>query len=343
MQRHYITGYIDTIAGKIPQVSTVWEVADVWSTIKVRWSVGRMNYKVNPGLYAAGSPDEKADVFVTGSFKLSFDHLRKALKGMNAWILVLDTKGINVWCAAGKGTFGTQELVNRIRLHEIDKIVSHRKVIVPQLGATGVSAHEVKSQSGFHVIYGPVRAADIAEYVALGYKATAKMRKVEFPLKERMKLIPVELAMGRYYLVLASALFFILSGFNKNGYSVELAWSDGGNSIVNLLAAYFAGCVVTPMLLPYIPFTRFSVKGLFMGWLFAGLLFNFHFLGNSIVEIISWFLIIGGVSSFLAMNFTGTSTFTSLSGVQKEMKTAVPLQIVFNGFGFIGWIISRFI
>jgi len=28
------------------------------------------------------------------------------------------------------------------------------------------------------------------------------------------------------------------------------------------------------------------------------------------------------------MNFTGSSTYTSLSGVKKEMKTALPLQIV---------------
>jgi hypothetical protein len=52
---------------------------------------------------------------------------------------------------------------------------------------------------------------------------------------------------------------------------------------------------------------------------------------------------IGGLSSFIAMNWTGTSTFTSLSGVQKEMKTALPLQIGFAGIGFIGWLVTRFI
>lgn len=343
MTGHYITSHLDTIAGKIPCVSPVWEAVDVWSTIKVRWSIGRMNYKVSPGLYAVGEPDERADVFVTGNFKLSFDHLRRSLKGINAWILVLDTKGINVWCAAGKGTFGTHELVNRIRLHKIDTIVSHRKVIVPQLGATGVSAHEVKSQSGFRVIFGPVRAADITDFVVMDYKATPEMRKVDFPMKDRITLIPVEIANWKNYFILVSALFFIMSGLNKNGYSFDLAWSIGGRSIVNLLAAYVAGCVITPLLLPYIPFTRFSVKGLLTGWMFAGLLLYFQFLGNSIFEIVSWFLMIGGFSAFVAMNFTGASTFTSLSGVKKEMKTAVPIQIGFVGFGFIGWLLSRFI
>ena len=66
-----------------------------------------MNYKVDPGLYAIGNPNERSPVLVTANYKMSFDNLREALPGRDAWILVLDTRGINVWCAAGKGTFGT--------------------------------------------------------------------------------------------------------------------------------------------------------------------------------------------------------------------------------------------
>ncbi len=343
MKKHYITGSIDTAAGKVQQISTVWNNTDVWSTIKVRWSVGRHDYKVKQGLYAVGVPDENSSIFVTANFKLSFDHLRRSLHGMNAWVLVLDTKGVNVWCAAGKGTFGTKELVYRIRAHELEKIVSHRKVIVPQLGATGVAAHEVFSKTGFHVIYGPVRAADIKAFVDAGFKATPEMRKVTFPMKERAKLIPVELSYGKYYLLVIPALFFIISGLNSKGYSVDVAWINGGRAVVNLCAAYLAGCALTPLLLPWIPFKMFSIKGLLMGWIITALLLYLNFLGGSIFEIISWFLITGSLSSFLAMNFTGSSTFTSLSGVRKEMKFALPLQIGAAGLGLIGWIVTRFI
>ena len=149
MKKNYIIGDIDTTIGKVTQISTVWNRSDVWSTIRVRWSIGRMNYKVKQGLYAVGNPDKKSNIFVSANFKLSFDLLRKALSGIDAWILVLDTKGINVWCAAGKGTFGTKELTYRIKAHELEKLVDHRTIIVPQLGAVGVSAHEVKSKTGF--------------------------------------------------------------------------------------------------------------------------------------------------------------------------------------------------
>jgi len=302
-----------------------------------------MNYKVETGLYAVGNPTEISPVFVTANFKLTFDHVRRALYGMDAWLLILDTKGINVWCAAGKGTFGTKELCRQIKLVELEKIVNHHKVIVPQLGAVGVSAHEVKADTGFSVIYGPVRAEDIPDFMDAGMKATKEMRAVHFSLWDRLKLIPVELAYGKIYLILVPAIFLILSGLNRKGYSVDLAYQDGLRSVLILLLAYITGCSLTPALLPWVPFRRFALKGLFTGLLVAILLFEFHFLGKGILEIISWFLMIGSVSSFLAMNFTGTSTFTSLSGVQKEMKTALPVQIAMAGTGVIVWIVSKFI
>jgi acetyl-CoA decarbonylase/synthase complex subunit gamma len=343
MKPHYITGQIETPAGSIPQVSTVWTKQDYCSAIKVRWSIGRMNYTVTPGLYAVGAPNHQSDVYVSCNYKLSFDHLRRALHGMNAWILVLDTKGLNVWCAAGKGTFGTKELVFRIKEHQLEKMVSHKKIIVPQLGATGVSAHKVREEAGFRVIYGTVRAEDIPAFVANGYKATPEMRKVNFNLWDRMKLIPVELSYAQYYLILVPAVFFILAGFNTRGFSVDLSWSNGGRAIVNLCVSYLAGCVLTPVFLPLIPFKRFSLKGLAVGWFMAGWLLYFNLLGANIFEIISWFLLIGGISSFMAMNYTGTSTFTSLSGVQKEMKLSLPVQICATASGFIGWMVTRFI
>ncbi len=343
LKREYIIGELDTIVGKVPQVSTTWSNTDVWSTIKVRWSIGRMNYKVKQGLYAVGNPDKSSSIFVTANYKLSFDHIRLALKGIDAWMLVLDTKGINVWCAAGKGTFGTKELSYRIKAHGLEKLVDHKKVIVPQLGAVGVAAHEVKSKTGFTVMYGPVLAEDIKAYISSGYKVTAEMRKVRFTLMDRVKLIPVELSYGKYYLLLVPAVFFILAGLNPHGYSIDLAWENGSLSIIYLLVAYFSGCVLTPLFLPWIPFRSFSLKGLFTGWLTAGIIFYFLSRSTNIIEIISWFLMMGSISSFLSMNFTGTSTYTSLSGVQKEMKISLPAQIIAAGIGFITWIILRFL
>ena len=100
---------------------------------------------------------------------------------MNAWILVIDTKGINVWCAAGKGTFGTDNIVKSIKKTSLEYLVKHRIIILPQLGAVNVAAHKVKEQSGFRVIYGPVKAKDIKAFVLAGYKATPRNAQNDFP------------------------------------------------------------------------------------------------------------------------------------------------------------------
>ena len=88
--------------------------ADRVGAWKARWGIGRMSYLVPPGLYAVGDPTPSDPVLVTANYKMSYDLVRRELAGRNAWLLVLETYGINVWCAAGKGTFGTEELVARI-------------------------------------------------------------------------------------------------------------------------------------------------------------------------------------------------------------------------------------
>jgi len=182
-----------TVAGFIPVITTKLTCKDIWGHVKCRASKFRDDYKVNPGLYAVGDPGKDSDVFVSANYKLSFDVLRKNLSDLNCWILVIDTNGINVWCAAGKGTFGTEELISRIQSTKLDKVIDHKKIIVPQLGAPGVAAHEVTKATGIKVIYGPVRAEDIKSYIDNKYIATKEMRTVKFPMKDRAVLIPKDL------------------------------------------------------------------------------------------------------------------------------------------------------
>ena len=164
----------------MPVVTSEWSKCDKWGRVRARVSAFRMDYSIKPGLYAIGTPDANSDVFVSANYKLSFDILRRELSGINGWILVLDTKGINVWCAAGKGTFGTDELVKQITDANLSGIVSHKKIIVPQLGAVGVKASEVKKKTGFSVSFGPVEAKDIKEYIKSNYHTSPEMRKPKF-------------------------------------------------------------------------------------------------------------------------------------------------------------------
>ena len=343
MKNAFLTGAVAISGVSVPQVSTELYFKDFLGAVMVRWGINRGNYKVAPGIYAVGSPDASSDVFVTANYKLSFDAVRKSLAGINGWILVLNTKGINVWCAAGKGTFGTKELVLRIKEASLDKIVSHKRIVLPQLGATGVAAHKVKEETGFNVHYGPVRASDIKRFVTEGYRADKEMRRVTFNLIDRLKLIPNDFIYGKFYLLGALAVVFLISGLSRQGLSFNGFTEEGFPAILMVFLAYISGIVITPMFLPYLPGRPFALKGFFSGLLVFLILLSLSLTGNNIFEKASWFLIITAISSFLAMNFTGSSTYTSLSGVKKEMKYSLPVQIGFAVAGIILQIIGKLI
>ena len=322
-----VTGYISVSGNLIPSVSTKLNIKDSFGAVKVRWGIRRDNYRISPGIYAVGIPDENSDVFVTSNYKLSFDHLRKNLSGISGWILVLDTKGVNVWCAAGKGTFGTKKLIDLIGAVSLEKIVAHRRIIFPQLGAVGVAAHKVKEETGFNIHYGPVRASDIKKFVSDGYRADKDMRQVTFSFTDRLKLVPNDFIYNKYYLLGALIIVLLISGISPDGISYQNFLNNAGPAILNVFIAYVSGIVLTPLFLPLIPGRAFSVKGLITGIIVFLIPLALNLTGNNNLEKLSWFLIIVTISSFLAMNFTGSSTYTSLSGVKKEMKVSLPIQI----------------
>ncbi|HEX7585910.1 MAG TPA: mercury methylation corrinoid protein HgcA [Prolixibacteraceae bacterium] len=325
----------------IPSVATQLNWSDYWGAIKVRWGIGRDHYTVDPGIYKVGKPNRDSDVFVSANYKLSFDALRKNLDSLNAWILVIDTKGINVWCAAGKGTFGTDNLVKSIKKTSLENMVNHRTIIVPQLGAAGVAAHLVKKQSGFRVVYGPVWAKDIKTFVQDRYKATPAMREMKFPMYQRAKLIPVDLMYGKYKLLIVLAALFLLSGLDRTGFLFAKILETSWFPLINIAGAYLAGIVFAPLFLPWIPFRAFALKGAFWGaaiTVILNLLFQVSFPENMAMGFINL-----SIASFMTMNFTGSSTFSSLSVVKKEMKRAIPFQISFAAVGLVLFVISKLV
>jgi hypothetical protein len=327
----------------VPTVTAELTAADRRGNLKARLGIGRMRYRVEPGLYALGAPNAESPVLVTANYKLTFDYLRRELPGLAAWILVLDTLGINVWCAAGKGTFGTAEVAGRVRRTGLDKVVSHRNLILPQLSATGVAAHEVGKLSGFKVTFGPIRSADIVAFLDAGMVAAPGMRRVRFNLADRLALAPNDVVQWLKYLAPLLAVFFALSGIDRSGYSAGTLLSLGPRAVANLVIAYLGASILGPALLPWLPGRAFALKGFVLGVLLFLLSYAVGLGGANFIERAGWALVMSAVSSFIVMNFTGSSTYTSLTGVRREMIYAVPFQAVFVILGVVLWMLARFI
>ncbi len=280
-------------------------------------------------MYGVGNPDADSDVIVTANYKYSFDAVRGELKRLNLWILVLDTKGINVWCAAGKGTFGTEELVNQINITRLTQVVNHKRVIVPQLGAVGVSGYKVSKATGFKVYFGPVRAKDIRSFIEAGYKAGPDMRMIHFSFRDRLVLTPMEINPAMKKFPLFALIVLLIFGLQPQGILFKDALQVGLPFLAMGLAAILSGAFMTPVLLPLIPFRSFAVKG----WI-AGMATIFVMIkttailedANALLFVLAY-IFFPMFSSYWALQFTGSTTYTSMAGVKKEMKIAIPVYI----------------
>ena len=311
----YVVGAVETPVGPVLQVSRDMARSDRLGAWRVRWGLGRDDYRVKPGVYALGTPDAAAPVLVTANYKLTFDQLRASLSGVDAWLLVVDTRGINVWCAAGKGTFCAAEVARVVHETRLAEIVRHRRLVLPQLSAPGVAAHRVKEACGFRVTFG---------------------------VRERAVLTPVELSVAwDRRMVLAYAGLLAAMALDGDGISPARAVRRGGPVIAAAWLAVLAGGAVTPLALPWLPGRAFSVKGALAGGVAAAGAAAAFRRRLSPAARLALLAGVPAVSSYAAMNFTGCSPITSPSGVELEMRRALPLQAAGCAVALAAWLASR--
>jgi ferredoxin len=140
------------------------------------------------GLREIGRPDRASPVLVTCNYRLTVDRLQWALRGVDAYLLVANSRGINVWCAATGGLLTNHDVLSAIKTSGIEELVGHRRVILPQLAATGVEAGALEEKCGWKVVWGPVYAEDVPAFLGAQLEKSAEMRQVRFPWTHRLEM-----------------------------------------------------------------------------------------------------------------------------------------------------------
>jgi NAD-dependent dihydropyrimidine dehydrogenase PreA subunit len=140
------------------------------------------------GLIEIGRPGRDAPVLLTGNFRLTVERVKRALEGVDAYLLVANSRGVNVWCAATGGLLTNHDVVSVLKTSGIDSRVDHREVILPQLAATGIEGPYVRRKTGWKVAWGPVEAAAIPDFLRAGLETTAEMRSVAFGWRRRLEM-----------------------------------------------------------------------------------------------------------------------------------------------------------
>jgi NAD-dependent dihydropyrimidine dehydrogenase PreA subunit len=144
--------------------------------------------RIKPGLYRIGTPDENAPVLVTGNYRLTVARLWKRLRSRNLYLLVADSGGINVWCASAGGRLTHHQVLSVLKTSRIEERVNHRRLVLPQLSATGIDGRQLHQRSGWHICWGPVYARDIPAFLDRNFQAIPPMRRVEYPLGARIEM-----------------------------------------------------------------------------------------------------------------------------------------------------------
>ncbi len=221
-----------------------WTAGERWNAIICRLGRFGARTRVPPGLYALGAPGKDSPVIATGSYRLSFDLLRRDLAAISCWILVLDTRGLDVGSAVAAGRFGTDELVIRLASSRLAQVVGHRRIIFPGLAAGAVDRGQVARATGFETLAGPARSSDLPGFLAGG----GIPEEHGFAAADAAALVPAEL--GRSLLKYPGFAFaaLLFAGLGPGGVSMERAFGGSWPILVLGLASVLAGSFLGPIL-----------------------------------------------------------------------------------------------
>lgn len=251
-------------------------------------------FPTRTGLRTIGSPGRDAPVLVTCNFDLTVRRVVKALQGLDCYLLVAPSHGINVWCSASGGLFNAHSVTSVIKTSRIAELVDHRTLILPQLSATGIDIRRVEQETGWRCTFGPVYAAQIPEYLARGLKKSEDMGVVTFPLHDRMEMAVMWAGLLSAVVAIPVAIFDwrMLPG------SLAMIW---GFSL--FLFALF------DQILRYVPGPVGLVKTLILGLVGVVLVvvYGLVFGGWSAGSTTGWSLAILSVALVLGFDLDGTS------------------------------------
>lgn len=278
--------------------------------------------KVTTGLYRIGHPDRKSPVLVTGNYDLTVRRLVRELDGqVDCWLVVANSRGINVWCAAGGGHFTAEDVISALRTSGVMEVVDHHALILPQLCANGVDGWKIRRETHWGVHWGPVRARDIPAYLAAGRNKTEAMRHVQFPLKDRLEMTTAMLILYGAVLAVLSLIF----------------WRTHTLTILGVMAllGYFYG-----VFLPWLPGRDGLGKGITLAVLTLLGLWIWSFAWGHLpsASLFNWSLGLGFLAFFVGGEFQGMSPLMRGEQANWTIESLVGLAtLAVYGAGLLIW------
>ncbi|HUZ26419.1 MAG TPA: HgcAB-like fusion protein [Streptosporangiaceae bacterium] len=161
----------------------IWLV--LWETFHIFFR--HYNFPCKLGLRRVGEPDANSPVLISGNYTLTVYRLLRVLQGIDCWLLVANSRGSNVWCAAGMNEYTEHDIIDAVNVADLPSVVRHKRLIAPPYAAPGVDVRKVKQETGYRIIWGPTHLNDIPRYLTNMGRRTHDMVLVQFGFKDRME------------------------------------------------------------------------------------------------------------------------------------------------------------
>lgn len=289
-----------------------------WIKAFISWILAyRKTFDIKPGLYFTGNEyDVNSSMLVTCNYHMTVFLLWRILKRRNVRILVIDTKGINVWCSSGKGQFSSREIIKQLARYETKDLTESDKleIILPKLSLSGVRLSELKKVKIIPII-GPIYAQNLPKY--LDHKITdCDDDHYKFNLRNRLFTLLPSFIQFTKYIAVATAVLFILHLIFKTGF-----WWQ-------ILPVSLSIPILYIILFPILPSQNFSFKGITL-FAFQTLILSLIF-GSRFTEVPGFIIAFNllfylGTNIFFGLYYTGNSGVSNYSLVKKEIITFLPV------------------
>ncbi|MFX1328565.1 MAG: methyltransferase domain-containing protein [Promethearchaeota archaeon] len=289
---------------------------------------------IEPGIYQSGNPNEKSQIIVTANYDFTYIKVMRNLKGIDAWVLCVDSNGINVWCAARGDDFGNKQLLEVVEATEIRNITKKKTLLLPQLSAGGVAIPELPINSEkfpFRVKYGPVWSKHIPKFLEdKPAKKPEKMRLAKFTLFHRIRAVITHTTFlfRKIFALPLIGLVFLFLSLNL----FDRLWWVGELALLIFLSNF-----IIALLFPISEFTRrFIFKGIFFGIINIILLGGLSYLIHSSIYYLLWQICFYfWITFFSTMSFSGYTMATSPREIQEEYPTFNLISKILMAISFI--------
>ncbi len=301
---------------------------------------------IEPGIYKSGQPDKNSPIIVTANYLFTYIKVMRAIKGLDAWVLMVDSKGINVWCAARGNNFGNRQVIEAVKATGIATLTNKKTLILPQLSAGGVASPLISKEAPdfpFRILFGPVWAKQLPQFLKeRPARKPDKMKLAKFTPFHRLRAFTTHTTFLLKMIFLKPTIALILLSLGLSFIDplwLRKLWIVGEIWLWIIIAnAIIAG------LFPITNFTRrFIIKGIVFGIITIIVLSSISwFIHKNMFLILLNSAFYFWLSFFSTMSFSGYSMATSPKEIQDEYpafrKSHLVLLIsslVFFAIGFI--------